>query len=327
MANVSPASVSKVLNNRSGVSTFTRQAVLEAIEKLNYQTNHIARGLRMNRSFSIGVVTEDIEGLFTTTLVRGIEDAVRQEGYNVFLCNSYGDRELERSNIEALLSKQVDGLILMSGYKVGGRGLPAAATSGKPVVYLYQYSDSPTIPAILPDDVQGGRIAAEHLVGLGHRRIGVIGGPLNYEAVNLRLDGYRSVLEANGLSFDPHLVHFGEWDQTAAYTATRQLMQLPQPPTAIFCMSDLQAIGVAYALIEMDLHIPRDVSLVGFDNRFFSGNQLPPLTTVELPLYEMGMQAGKLLYDVIDGQVVEGQHYRVPCRLIERESTAPPRAG
>ena len=325
LAGVSPASVSKVLNDRPGVSKKTRSAVLDAIEKLNYQTNHIARSLRMNRSFSVGVITDDIEGVFTTTLVRGIEDSVREWGINVFLCNSYGKVELERDNIEALLAKQVDGLILMNGFKVTGRGLPAAPTGHIPVVDLYQYSDSPTIPAVIPDDVQGARLAVEHLTSLGHRRIGVVGGPLNYEAVNKRLEGYRQVLDEQGIAFDPHLVLFGEWTQAEGYRLTRQLLELPEPPTAIFTMSDLTAIGVAHAIVEKGLRIPVDISLTGFDNRFFSRNQLPPLTTVELPLYEMGKKAGELLHASIAGEAPPPQRHVIPCRLVLRESTAPPR--
>ncbi len=321
LANTSTASVSKVLNDRPGVSKDTKKNVLDAIEKLNYQTNHIARSLRMSRSFSLGIITDDIEGVFTTTLVRGVEDSVRNAGFNVFLCNSYGDPKLESDNIEALLAKQVDGLILMNGFRVAGRGLPAAKTQNKPVVYLYQYSENSIYPSIIPDDRQGAVIMVEHLVGLGHRSIGVIGGPINYEAVNLRLQGYKDVLAAHGLSFDPNLIKFAEWNQTEGYKATNELINLPNPPSAIFTMSDLLAIGAEQALIEKGLRIPQDISLAGFDNRFFSKNQLPPLTTVELPLYEMGVKAGQLLHQMISGESVEVKKYIIPCKLIVRSST------
>lgn len=325
LANTSTASVSKVLNGRPGVGKETRKNVLDAIEKLNYQTNHIARSLRMSRSFSLGIITDDIEGVFTTTLVRGVEDSVREAGFNVFLCNSYGDPKLESDNIEALLAKQVDGLILMNGFKVAGRGLPAAKTQNKPVVYLYQYSEGAVYPSIIPNDKQGAAIMVEHLVGLGHRRIGVIGGPVNYEAVNLRLEGYKEVLAAHGLPFDPNLIKFAEWNQTEGYKATNELLRLPNPPSAIFTMSDLLAIGAEQALIEKGLRIPQDISLAGFDNRFFSKNQLPPLTTVELPLYEMGLKAGELLRKMISGESVEAEKYIVPCKLIVRASTQEPK--
>jgi DNA-binding LacI/PurR family transcriptional regulator len=322
LADVSTATVSKVLNCRPGVSKETKAAVNEAIDKLNYQRNYIARGLRMNRTFTIGIVTDDIEGVFTIPLVRGIEDGVRPLGYNVFLCNSYGQRDLERNNIEALIAKQVDGLIMMSGYKVSNRDLPAASTHDKPILFLYQYSNNGEIPSIIPDDFQGGKIATKHLTGLGHKKIGVIAGPLNFEAVNLRLEGYKKVLKEHDIQFDPVLVQFNNWNQKAAYQTTIYFLSLSTPPSAIFCMSDIFAIGAAQAVSEAGLRIPDDISLVGFDNRFFSENQVPALTTVELPFYDMGLQAGQLLHKMISEDVIGEKNIVVPCKLIIRDSTA-----
>ena len=321
LAKVSPASVSNVINNKPGVGQQTRALVLEAMEMLNYRPNNAARSLRAKKSLSIGLVTEDIEGLFTTSLVRGVEDAIRDDGFHAFLCNSYGDEDLERSNSEALLAKQVDGLIFLNGYQVKGKATPIPPENNPPFVFLYQFAFDTSIPSVIPDDFQGGVIATEHLINLGHKRIGLINGPSNYEASQLRLEGYKHALEQVNIEFDPELVRAGKWNQAEAYHFTKLLINLDHPPSAIFCTSDLFALGADSAIKEKGLRIPDDISLIGFDNRYFAKNQIPPLTTVELPLYEMGKLAGDLLLEEIKGPKMDAKIHRVPCKLIVREST------
>jgi LacI family transcriptional regulator len=327
LAGVSTASVSKVFNGARGVSEKTRLAVLGAAGKLDYHPNYVARSLRGKRTHTLGVVTDDMEGLFTMSLVRGIEEAIRVHDFSVILTNSYGDAGRERSNLEVLLAKQVDGVILMSGYKDNERSLPALPVPGLPLVYLYQYTRAASIPCVMPDDRGGGEMATRHLLGLGHRRIGLVNGLPSFEATHLRLEGYRQALQAFGAPYDPALVRWGEWTQLSAYSLTHELMGMPDPPTALFAASDLLAIGVADALHELRLRIPEEVSLVGFDNRFFSANQRPPLTTVALPLYEMGKLAGELIMASIFAEESQAKIHYVPCTLVERQSTAPCPAG
>jgi len=320
LAGVSTASVSNVLNEVPGVSERVRLAVLDAVQKLNYRPNYAARSLRARRSHTIGVVTDDLEGVFTISLVRGVEEASSEEGFSVLLCNSYGEASRERAALEMLLAKQVDGVILMSGYRVRERTGPAVSLGALPLLYLYQYTRELEIPCVVPDDQEGGALGARHLVELGHRRIGLINGPSHYEATQLRLDGYRQTLAEAGLSFDPSLVRVGKWSQTAGYRLTHELMALAEPPTAILCMSDILAFGAIDALHELGLRIPEDVSLVGFDNRILAAQQRPPLTTVALPLYEMGKLAGQLLISSIQGKEPKAEVHRMPCYLVERDS-------
>ena len=320
LAGVSTASVSNVLNEAPGVSERIRVAVLDAVEKLNYRPNYAARSLRARRSHTIGIVTDDLEGVFTISLVRGVEETSSEEGFSVFLCNSYGEAARERTALEMLLAKQVDGVILMSGYRVRERTGPAVSLAALPLLYLYQYTRELEVPSVVPDDQEGGALGARHLIELGHRRIGLINGPSHYEATQLRLDGYRQALSEAGLSFDPSLVRVGRWRQTAGYRLTHELMALAEPPTAILCMSDILAFGAVDALRELGLRIPEDVSLVGFDNRILAGQQRPPLTTVALPLYEMGKLAGQLLIATIQGKEPRAEVHRVPCYLVERDS-------
>ncbi len=324
LARVSPATVSKVLNDGPYVSADARQRVLAAIEKLNYRPNVIARSLRKSHTATIGLVTDDLEGVFTMAMMRSIEEVASTRGFSVFLCNSYGEMARERAHLEVLLSKQVSGIILMSGYKVRERGAPALDLEGLPVVYLYQYTQDADVPCIIPDDREGGALGTRHLLDLGRRRIAFINGPMHFEASQLRLAGYQQELRNAGLAFDPGLVRTGKWHERSGYELAHELMALPQPPDAMFCASDSLAAGALDALHELQLRIPEDISVVGFDNRYFSSHQRPPLTTVALPLDEMGLRAGELLLKAIEGMPLHHEICRVSCSLVKRLSCGAP---
>jgi len=191
---------------------------------------------------------------------------------------------------------------------------------GLPVVYLYQYTHDISAPCILPDDVGGARRATMHLIFGGRQRIAFINGPAKYEATHQRHQGYREALEAAGLVYDSTLVRVGKWHEQSGYEIARELMQLPQPPDALFCASDSIAVGALDALHQLGARVPDDVALVGFDNRHFSQYQRPPLTTIKLPLVEMGRLAGQLLLSaILDGKSDHSLH-RIPCELIQRQS-------
>lgn len=324
LAEVSPATVSKVINDVPYVSEQTRQRVLAAIDKLNYRPNVIARSLRKSHTATIGLITDDLEGVFTMAMMRSIEEVASTQGFSVFLCNSYGEMSRERAHLEVLLAKQVSGIILMSGYKVRERGAPALELGRVPVVYLYQYTTDVDVPCIIPDDLGGGALGTRHLLELGRRRVGFINGPLHFEASQQRLIGYQQALRNHGIAFDPALVRTGKWNEQSGYELAHELMALPQPPDAIFCASDSLAAGALDALHELGLRIPQDVAVVGFDNRYFSGYQRPPLTTIALPLYEMGSLAGELLLKAIQGEHPHRVIHRVPCTLIKRLSCGAP---
>jgi LacI family transcriptional regulator len=321
LAGVSPATVSKVLNNTPYVRDETRQRVLEATKKLNFRPNSIARSLKMSRTLTIGLITDDLEGVFTVSMMRGVEEAASAQGFSVFLSNSYGEMAKERAHLEVLIAKQVDGVILLSGYRMRQRGAPALDLGNIPVVYLYQYTNDIAVPCIIPDDLEGAAIGTRRLLECGRRRIGVINGPSHYEATHLRLQGYCQALEEAGIAYDPALVRVGKWYESSGYQLTHELLALPQPPDAIFCMSDSLAAGALTALSERNLRVPHHVSVIGFDNRNFAAHQRPPLTTVALPLYEMGVLAGKLLLKAIQDGMEQAELHRVSCTLVEREST------
>ena len=321
LAGVSKSTASKALNNQNYVSEETRQRVFDAARKLNFSPNQVAQSLKRKRTFTIGLITDDLEGLFTTSMLRGVEEAVSSKHFNVILCNSFGDAAREKAHLEMLLTRQIDGIILLSGYRVRERGAPALELDDIPVLYLYQYTHAVPAPCVLPDDFGGAVLGTQHLISTGRQRIAFINGPAHYEATHQRLDGYRHALEAAGLRFNPALVvTTRKWHQNYGYDAARELMALPEPPDALFCASDSLAFGALDALHRLGYAIPDDVAVVGFDNRPYAAHQRPPLTTVALPLVEMGRLAGNLLLQAIHQGKEAAALYRVPCELIVRQS-------
>jgi len=322
-AQVSTATVSKVLNHRPDVGPVVRQRVLDTIDRLGYRPSATARSLRVRRSDTIAIITDDLEGIFTSAMMRGVDDAASAFDVSVFLCNSYGDPERERGHLLRLLDKQVDGVIFMSGNRVRRRSAPAVALGDVPHIFLYEYSDDEATPCVLPDDEQGARLAVDHLLAAGARRIGFINGPIGWDASHDRLRGYQQTLRQQTVPVDPALTVFADsWNPEEGYRIATDLMALPSPPDALFCASDDLATGALAALHDLGRAIPEDVSVVGFDDRPLAVHQHPPLTSVALPLTTMGRIAGEMLLAAgRDEPVVPGVH-RVPCTLQIRQSTA-----
>ena len=327
VAGVAPSTVSKALNGSMEVSEATRAKVSAVAARLGYRPNSIARSLKVRRTHTLGVITNDQEGAFTTAMVHGVADVASDHSFGVFLCNSYGGVGKERQHIELLIDKQVDGIIL-TGFKVEERGAPAAPTGTVPLVYLYSYSSATDSPCVLPDDEGGARLATEHLIGLGRQRIAFINGPPSYEATHLRLSGYRQALEDNGLAVDRRRIETAtDWNQDSGFRLAQQLMTDGEPPDAIVCASDDLAAGAILGLSELGLKVPRDVAIVGFDDRPFAAHLPIPLTTVALPLVEMGKEAAQKLFAALSGTPVEHELIRVPCTLIVRASCGALAAG
>jgi len=320
VAGVAPSTVSKALNGSMEVSETTRANVTAVASRLGYRPNSIARSLKVRRTHTLGVITNDREGAFTTAMVHGLADVASSHSFGVFLCNSYGGFAKERQHIELLLDRQVDGII-MTGFKVEQRGAPAAPTRDVPLVYLYSYTSATDSPCILPDDEGGARLAAEHMIGLGRKRIAFLNGPPSYEATHLRLAGYRSALQEHGLPAETGLIETAaDWNQDSGFRLAQQLMAQPARPDAILCANDDLAAGAILGLSELGLKVPRDIAIVGFDDRPFAAHLPIPLTTVALPLIEMGEVAAKKMFDALSGEQIENELIRVPCQLIIRAS-------
>lgn len=319
---VAVSTVSKVVNERPDVGPEVRQKVLAAIEELGFRPNTIARGLRTQRSDTIAIVTDDLEGIFTNAMMRGVEEVAWTAGIGVLLCNTYGEPDRERLQLTRLLDKQVDALIFMSGNRVGARPAPAVTIpAGVPVVYLYEYGD-PTIPSVLPDDEGGARLAMQHLIETGAKRIALLNGPVEWEATHARRRGYDDSLADAGISTDAALIRScPTWQPEDAHTVMLELLRAAPDLDAVFCGSDDLATGALAALADSGIAVPGQVQVVGFDDRSLAVHQRPPLTTVALPLIEMGRSAGELVLRAIEGQKPEPGIQRIPCELVVRQST------
>jgi len=320
VAGVSQATVSKALNDSREVSEETRERVTAVASGLGYRPNAIARSLKARQTHTLGVITNDSDGLFTTAMVRGLAEVASENGFGVFVCNSYDKVAKERQHLELLLDKQVDGIVLI-GYKVAERGAPASPTGNTPVVYLYEYTTAVRAPCIVPDDEGGSRLATSHVLNLGRRRVAFINGPPTYEATHLRLEGYRGALRDSGVAFEPDLVRVApDWNQDSGFRLARDLMQRGGPPDAIVCANDELGAGAILGLRELGRQVPGEVSIIGFDDRSFAAHLPIPLSTIALPLYEMGQRAAEEVFRGLAGEELRSEIVRVPCKLVVRES-------
>jgi DNA-binding LacI/PurR family transcriptional regulator len=322
LASVAPSTVSKVLNGSKTISPATQARVQKAIKKLNYRPNSIARSLRKNYTRTIGIInnSHSNKNTFVLQMMVGVEEAAQARGFSVFLCNSVASQARERAYLEVLLDKQVDGVIFLDNV-VKERPLPSPYADGLASIFLNQYTSEPGYQSILPDDYQGGLIATEHLIALGHKRIAYINGRLKHEASELRLQGYRDALKRAGLNLDSQLIQGRDsWDEESGYASAQSLIALRKPPSAIFCANDSLAIGALDALRELGLTVPYDVALVGFDNSLAAAQKRIPLTSIEMPFLEMGKLAADLLLESLHDPKPTTLVHRIPCKLIQRES-------
>lgn len=322
-AGVSIATASKAINGRGDVAPATRTRVLEAAEALSFTPNAMARGLLAGRTGTVGLLTSDLEGRFMIPILMGAEDAFGAGQINVFLCDARGDAIREQHHLKALLSRRVDGIIVV------GRQTDARPSLGQdlpvPVVYAYAPSDDPRDLSLTPDNYAGGRLAIEHLISCGRTRIAHISGDPSYAAAQDRLAGARAALDVAGLSLvgDPM---FSEWTEHWGRDAAALLLERHPDVDAIFCGSDQIARGVLDTARDLDRRVPDDIAVIGYDNwELLATNSRPELTSIDANLQQLGRQAAQRVFDAIDGiDIGEGSHH-LPVRLVIRGSTIPRR--
>jgi LacI family transcriptional regulator len=323
-AGVSRGTVSKALNDTGQLSPETRQRVQAAAAELGFEPNPQARSLTSGRTFTVGLLTSDSIGRFSIPMLQGIEDALGADSIRVLLCDARGDTERERKYVRTLLTQRVDGIIV-TAKKTDVR--PSIGSLPVPVVYAYAQSDQPQDRAVLPDDVEAGRLAAGHLVAAGRRRVAYVTGPAAALAVRRREDGARTALEQAGLGLPASAVRYGEWSEEWGREAAAALTAAGVGAggiDAVFCGSDQIGRGVADGLRDLGVKVPDDVALVGVDNwRPMAASCRPPLTTVDLRLEEIGRVAATELLARIAGGTASGVRL-LPGALIVRESS---RAG
>jgi DNA-binding LacI/PurR family transcriptional regulator len=324
-AGVSRTTVSLVLNDVPGVrvSPETRQRILEVAHRLNYHPDAAARTLVSGRTCTIGfVLCQSPDRIFADAFLPevlcGVGDAVQENGFRV-LIHSVEDVTASGAYIGLVREKQTDGIIL-SGPRSDDCQLLQLKAEGFPVVLLGQLRGS-GIPFVDVDNAGAAKQAVEHLIGLGHRQIGMItNAPLAYTAARDRLTGYRQALDEAGLGYAEGLVRTGDFREESGHRAMNDLLDLAQPPTAVFVASDLVTFGAMMAIKQRGLTIPDDVALVGFDDVRLAHYVNPPLTTVRLPAYGLGYRAAMLLTQLIAGELVEEQEILLQTELVVRQS-------
>lgn len=319
-AGVSMATVSRIINGTAKVSTERKHAVEAAIAKLKFRPNAAARGLALGKSSTIGVITQAIDSPFYGEGVRGIEDYLQQRGYAALFMSGNWNEEDETRCMSELLSRRVDGIIIFSG-RLEDRELAMYAKQ-VPIVVSGRNLDAPGIFSLQVDDEQGAMLATQHLIELGHQRIAFIAGILDHPDAAERFKGYRRALANAGIAHDPKLVAPGDFHEEGGVDATLRLLNSGSKFTALFCVNDQTAYGACLALYRSGLSVPRDVSVVGFDDLHSSSYRVPPLTTVRQSIRVLGESSGAAMLQMLQKQRPNVSLPRV--ELIVRESTAAP---
>jgi DNA-binding LacI/PurR family transcriptional regulator len=325
-AGVGLGTVSRVLNASPKVSEATRARVLDAIEILGYRPNPLARGLSLGRCQTVGVVVPFFTHASAVERLRGVVAALDESRYDLVLFNVESPVHRDE-HLGALTGRdRADGLLVMS-LPVPARELNRLRGAGVPVVLVDATAEG--VPTVFTDDLDGGRLATQHLVDLGHRSIGFLGddpdNPFGFTSSTWREAGYRAVLDRAGIEWRPELVRHAPHDRTVAQALAAELLARPAPPTAIFASSDVQATGVLAAAAAAGRRVPEDLSVIGFDD--IEVSTYVGLTTIRQPLFDSGYLGGRLLLEALarpPGEAVEATAHRLPLELVERRTTAPP---
>ncbi|MDM9624810.1 LacI family DNA-binding transcriptional regulator [Rhizobium sp. S152] len=313
-AGVSISTASNALNGTGRTNPETRERVRRVAEDIGFRPNALARGLLSKRSHAIGIITNDTYGRLTLPMAAGVSEVLVEEGMSVFLCATDNDPRLAKLHLETLLDRQVDGIIF-TATRMDLK--PPMELSRLPVPIVYAFAEGPEDSvSFVPDDAQGARLAVEHLLQAGRSRILHVTGPEDYLAARIRAASYRDVLGERAE------VMFGDWSEEWGHEAIQRVFGgAGLKPDAIFCGSDEIARGVIDALRDLDLSIPSDIAVVGFDNWEVVARQTrPSLTTVDMELKELGRQAGLAILQLSKREDIPPGIRRLPCSLVTRKS-------
>lgn len=320
-AGVSVATVSKVINDRYGVARPTADRVRDVIHSLGYESSLVARSLRSHRTGVIGILVAEFEP-FSTELLKGLSAAAQDSGYQLLAYSGGGNPDSqvgwERRSLTRLSGTLIDGAILVTPTTVdGGYRIP--------VVAIDPHTGPSGLPTVDSDNLAGADAAVQHLLDLGHRRIGFLGGRADLESARRREEGYRRTMAAAGLAVDPDLMRNGGFRSETSDAPARELLSRPDRPTAVFAANDLMAIQTIQVAQSLGLRVPEDLSVIGFDNIPESAMATPALTTIAQPLRSLGQTAMQLLLALLRGEDVPSRHVQLATDLVLRGSTAPPR--
>lgn len=316
-AGVSPSTVSRYLNGTAKVSAIKHATIKAAIKKLNFVSNPVASGLAGGKSRSVGVITQVLGSPFYGQGLLGIEKVLLAANYAPLFVSSHWRAEDEMRCISFLESRRVDGIIILTACLSDSILIEKASQT--PMVITSRNLSSDRLISLNFDDYQGAKMATEHLIGLGHKRIAFLKGTPSHPDAIERLRGYRAALEENDIPYDPKLTERGDFLESGGEKATQKLLESRVPFTAIFAANDQMAYGASLALYQHGISVPADISLVGFDDLVTSTFSLPPLTTVRHSIYETGKIAAKSIIQLIDKKIP--QPVTPVPELIIRNST------
>jgi LacI family transcriptional regulator len=324
-AGVHPGTASRALNaqTRSLVNPDTARKVIEAAEQLGYRPNPIARGLKTNRSFTIGVLIPDLTNPLFPPIVRGIEDRLATEGYTALLANSDNDPDKERLHFETMKGRQVEGFIMATAQRDHPL-IEDAIAADTPIVMVNRTVESPRAVAVIPDDRAGTKLAVDHLVSLGHRRIAHLVGPKRFSTGLIRYQSFIEAMREHDVEPDPDLIKFTEtFTEVEGARTFNQILDAGTPFTAVFAGNDLIALGCYDVMSERGLRCPEDLSVVGFNDIPLLDKMRPPLTTIRIPHYEIGVRAAELVLERLQDPTAAPVTISLPPELIVRGSTSP----
>jgi LacI family transcriptional regulator len=322
-ANVHPSTVSRVANNDPGlrIAATTRTRIEALLRETEYRPNGVARGLKLRQTLVLAVVIPDITNPFFAALFRGIEDGATPRGYQALLCNTDGIPERQRAHLQSLAARRVDGVILASTFlkDPAVRWLRHQRT---PYVLVNRFSEEGADPFVGSDDVVGATLATQHLIGLGHVRIGHLAGQPTVSTGVLRRKGYHAAMAEAGIPADPDLLVEAGFVEEGGAHAMEQLLSLKHPPTAIFAVTDMTAIGAYGAARKLGLRIPEDLAIVGYNDIPLAGRLIPGLTTVHVPIHEFGSVAARMLLEQIETGVLTPRRVVFAPQLVIRGSSS-----
>lgn len=325
-ARVHPSTASRALNprTRSRVKASTVESVLAAAARIGYRPNVVAQSLRTRRTHTIGMLIPDLTNPLFPPIVKGIEDRLREEGYTLLLANTDGDDDRERSILASMSGRRVDGLLLATArreYPV----IDDLLADGMKVVLVNRTMDDPPVPFVAGDEYAGIGLAVRHLAQLGHTRIAYVGGDPDASTGRIRYRAFASWLESEGLELDPALVAVAAlFREEPGASAFAELLDRGADFTAVVAGNDLLALGCYDVLRARSLAVPDRLSVVGFNDILFADKFGPPLTTVRIPHYQIGVTAAQLLLESIEREETTPMAVRLAPKLIVRESTGPP---
>jgi LacI family transcriptional regulator len=311
-AGVSTATVSRVLSGKSPVSEEARNRVLSAVESLEYRPNALARSLREETTQTLGLVVSNVMNPFFTAVARAVEDAANAKGYSVILCNADEDPEKEELYLDVLLQKRVDGLII-SPSRNHSSGLLRIVRAGIPMIFVDRSTDGLDIPVIRVDGRKAIEELVEYLVRLGHERLAIISGPPEIISGAERLNSYLDSVRKRRVTIPKEYVRIGDFRRGSGRQAMQELLQLRQPPTAVFVANNLMCLGALQAAKEAGCKIPEDISIASFDDVTWFELMEPPVTAIAQPTQKLGDIAAHMLLEILE------EDRKLESRILEAE--------